>query len=286
MTPEVKGFIDPATYTISYVISAPESRKCAIIDPVLDFDMSSGRSSHHSAKQLVDYVKEKNLDLEWIFETHVHADHLSSAPYIQKELGGKIAIGKNITLIQDTFGQLFNEKDNFLRDGSQFDYLLEDDEILKVGNITCRVMFTPGHTPACVTYICGDAAFVGDTLFMPDYGTARCDFPGGSARQLYRSIQKIYALPDDTRLFMCHDYAPNGRDYTWQSTIKEQKEHNIHINRKFDEDAFVHLREQRDKTLSMPALIIPSIQINMRGGKPPEAEDNGKVYLKIPYNIL
>ncbi len=286
MSPEVKGFFDPATYTISYVVSDPESLKCAIIDPVLDFDMASGRSSHDSANHLLDYVKDRNLDLEWILETHVHADHLSSAPYIQKNLGGKIAIGKNVTQIQNTFGLLFNEKDCFLRDGSQFDHLFDDEEVLHIGNITCQVMFTAGHTPACVTYICGDAAFVGDTLFMPDYGTARCDFPGGDAKQLYHSIEKIFGLPDDTRLFMCHDYAPNGRDYAWQSTIKEEKEHNIHINKKVSEDGFVQLREMRDKNLTLPELIIPSIQVNMRAGQMPEPEDNGKIYLKVPYNIL
>ena len=286
MTPDVKGFFDPETFTISYVVSDPESRECAIIDPVLDFDMASGRSSSHSADCLVDYIKDKNLHLIWILETHVHADHLSSAAYIQERLAGKIAIGKNVTLIQDTFGRTFNEKDSFQRDGSQFDHLFEDEEIFQIGGISCRVMFTPGHTPACVTYVCGEVAFVGDTLFMPDYGTARCDFPGGNARQLYHSIQDIYDLPDETRLFMCHDYAPGGREFVWQTTIREEKEHNIHISWQVAEDEFVRIREQRDKDLTMPLLIIPSIQINMRGGQTPEPEDNGKVYLKVPYNVF
>lgn len=286
MTPDVKGFFDPDTYTISYVVSDPESGVCAIIDPVLDFDMASGRSSHHAANRLVKYVKDGNLELEWILETHVHADHISAAPYIQEKLGGKIAIGKNVTVIQDVFGRAFNENETFQRDGSQFDHLLEDEEVLLISNISCRVMFTPGHTPACVAYVCGDAAFIGDTLFMPDCGTARCDFPGGNARDLYHSIQKIYRLPDDTRLFMCHDYAPDGRDYAWQSSICEEKTHNIHIRQSITEDEFANIREQRDKGLDMPKLIIPSIQVNMRGGQLPEPEDNGIVYLKIPYNVL
>jgi len=287
ISPDIKGFFDPETYTISYVVSDPESRACAIIDPVLDFDMASGRSSYHSADLLVDYVNSNKLGLEWILETHVHADHLSAAPYIQKELGGKTAIGKHVTLIQDSFGRAFNEKEkSFPRNGSQFDRLLEDEEIIQIGNINCRVIFTPGHTPACVTYVCGDAAFVGDTLFMPDYGSARCDFPGGNARELYRSIQKIYGLPDDTRLFMCHDYGPGGRDYVWETTIREEKYDNIHINQQTSEDEFVKLREQRDKGLSMPKLIIPSIQVNMRGGHMPEPENNNKIYLKIPFNVI
>lgn len=286
LRPQVKGFLDPITYTISYVVSDPESRACAIIDPVLDFDMASGRSSHHCADLLIDYVRDNALDLTWILETHVHADHLSSAPYIQQKLGGRIAIGKHVTQTQNTFGQLYNEKETFARDGSQFDYLFEDEEVLRIGTMDCRVMYTSGHTPACVTYVCGDAAFVGDTLFMPDYGTARCDFPGGDARQLYRSIQKIYHLPDDTRLFMCHDYAPGGRDHVWQSSVRQEKDHNIHINQQISEDEFVRMREQRDKTLGMPQLIIPSIQVNMRAGRMPEPENNGKIYLKIPCDVF
>lgn len=286
MNPDVKGFFDPETFTISYVVSDPQSRTCAIIDPVLDFDMASGRSSHTSADRIIDYVKDNRLDLEWILETHVHADHLTSAPYIQTKLGGKIAIGKHVTLIQESFGRLYNEKQSFQRDGSQFDHLLDDEEILQIGAIPCRVMFTSGHTPACVTYVCGDAAFVGDTLFMPDYGTARCDFPGGDARQLFHSIQKIYSLADDTRLFMCHDYGTGGREFVWQTSIRQQKDQNIHINQTIGAEEFVQIREQRDKGLSTPHLLIPSIQINMRGGFMPEAEDNGTIYLKFPYNRL
>lgn len=284
--PDVRGFFDEETFTISYIVTDLQSGKCAIIDPVLNYDMASGRTGEAATDRLIAYIEKKGLQVEWILETHVHADHLSSAPYLQKKFGGKTAISNNIVTVQNVFGDLFNRGPRFYRDGRQFDRLLGDGENFIIGTITCRVMHTPGHTPACATYICGDAVFVGDTLFMPDYGTARCDFPGGDAHTLYRSVQKILALPDDYRLFMCHDYAPGGRDYAWETTVAEERKNNIHIHEGISEEKFVTMRTNRDATLDMPKLIIPSVQINMEAGHPPEPEDNGTVYLKFPLNIF
>lgn len=285
--PAVKAFFDPDTFTISYVVSDPETRKAAIIDSVLDYDPKSGRTRHASADAIIAYVKEHGLDVDWVLETHVHADHLSAAPYLKEQLGGQLAIGANIRTVQDVFGKVFNAGSEFERDGSQFDHLFEDDERFMIGALEARTIHTPGHTPACMTYVIGDAAFVGDTLFMPDFGTARCDFPGGDARTLYRSIQKIFALPDATRLFMCHDYKAPGRDeYAWETTVAEERASNIHVGAGIDEDSFVAMRERRDATLDMPNLILPSVQVNMRAGELPPAEDNGVRYLKIPFDAL
>ena len=285
--PAVKAFFDPDTFTVSYVVSDPASSKAAIIDSVLDYDAKSGRTGHKSADALIAYVKEQGLDVDWVLETHVHADHLSAAPYLKAQLGGQLAIGANIRTVQSVFGDVFNAEDSFRRDGSQFDHLFADDERFFIGELEARAMHTPGHTPACMTYVIGDAAFVGDTLFMPDFGTARCDFPGGDARTLYRSIQKIFALPDETRLFMCHDYKAPGRDaYAWESTVAEERASNIHVGGGVDEDSFVAMRERRDATLDMPNLILPSVQVNMRAGELPPAEDNGVHYLKIPFDAL
>jgi len=285
--PTVKAFFDPGTFTVSYVVSDPATRKAAIIDSVLDYDSKSGRTNHKSADAIIAYVTEQGLDVDWVLETHVHADHLSAAPYLKEKLGGQLAIGANIRTVQDVFGKVFNAGSEFERDGSQFDHLFEDDERFMIGEIEARTLHTPGHTPACMTYVIGDAAFVGDTLFMPDFGTARCDFPGGDARTLYRSIQKIFALPDATRLFMCHDYKAPGRDeYAWESTVAEERASNIHVGGGIDEDSFVAMRERRDATLDMPNLILPSVQVNMRAGELPPAEDNGVRYLKIPFDAL
>ena len=286
MTPQVKGFFDQNTCTISYVIWDEGKRECAIIDPVLDYDIASGRTATDSADLLVNFIKQQSLTVIWILETHIHADHLSSAPYLKGLLGGKVSIGCQVTQVQAIFGDIFDAGETFSTDGRQFDHLFQDGESFQIGDIECRVLLTPGHTPACATYICGNAVFVGDTLFMPDYGTARCDFPGGDAAELYHSIQKILALPAETRLFMCHDYAPNGRPIAWETTVTEQKSANIHIADSVSEADFVSTREGRDKGLSMPKLIIPSVQINMRAGHPPEPADNGKVYLKVPFNTL
>jgi glyoxylase-like metal-dependent hydrolase (beta-lactamase superfamily II) len=287
LNPTVKAFFDPDTFTISYVVSDPATSKAAIIDSVLDYDPKSGRTAHKSADAVIAYVKEQGLDVDWVLETHVHADHLSAAPYLKAQLGGQLAIGANIRAVQSVFGDVFNAEDAFRRDGSQFDHLFEDDERFFIGKLEARAMHTPGHTPACMTYVIGDAAFVGDTLFMPDFGTARCDFPGGDARTLYRSIQKIFALPDETRLFMCHDYKAPGRDeYAWESTVAEERDSNIHVGGGVDEDSFVAMRERRDATLDMPNLILPSVQVNMRAGELPPAEDNGVHYLKIPFDAL
>lgn len=282
--PDVKAFFDEATYTVSYVVSDPESRRAAVIDPVLDFDAASGRTSTASADTLIEYVREHGLGVDWILETHVHADHLSAAPHVRAELGGRIAIGKNVTIVQETFKSVFNLP-GLATTGEQFDHLLDDGEIFAVGDIEGRVMFTPGHTPACATYVIGDAAFVGDTLFMPDFGTARTDFPGGSASTLYDSIQSIFSLPDDTRLYLCHDYKAPGRDkYAWQTSVAEQKRDNVHVGGGVSREAFVEAREARDARLGMPALILPSIQVNIRAGQLPEADDNGTRYLKLPLN--
>lgn len=283
--PEVSGFFDPDTYTISYLIRDPDSLACAIVDSVLDYDPASGRTSTHNADRLIALIKSEGLTLEWLLETHVHADHLSAAPYIQKQLGGKIAIGEHITQVQHVFGDLFHAEDEFTRDGSQFDRLFSDGDTFNIGKLQAKVLHTPGHTPACISYLINDALFVGDTLFMPDYGTARCDFPGGDARVLYQSIQNILTLADTTRVFLCHDYLPQGREeYRWETTIGEQRK-NIHLV-KHSEAQFVAMRQNRDSQLSMPRLILPAVQINMRAGHKPPAEENGQHYLKIPLDVL
>jgi glyoxylase-like metal-dependent hydrolase (beta-lactamase superfamily II) len=287
MKPEVIGFFDEATFTVSFVVKDPNGSACAIVDSVLDFDYSSGRTDTRSADRIIAYVEEHNLDAQWLIETHVHADHLSAAPYIQERVGGKIGIGHNITVVQDTFGKVFNEGTEFQRDGSQFDELFKDGDTFHIGQMRAEVIHTPGHTPACNTYVIGDAAFVGDTLFMPDFGTARCDFPGGSAETLYNSIQKILALPPETRIFVGHDYKAPGRDeFAWETTVAEQRELNIHVGEGKDEAAFVKMRNDRDATLAMPKLIIPSLQVNMRAGNMPEPDEQGDVFLKVPVNKL
>lgn len=287
MNAHVEPFFDPATFTYSYVVSDPASRRCAVVDSVLDYDPAAGRTRTTSADRLIAYVREQGLTLEWILETHVHADHLSAAPYIQRQLGGRLAIGEHITVVQRTFGTLFNAESGFATDGSQFDHLLKDGDRFSVGGIQAQALHTPGHTPACMTYLIGDAAFVGDTLFMPDYGTARCDFPGGDARTLYRSIRRLFALPDATRLFMCHDYKAPGREhFLYQTSVGEERAHNVHVHEGISEDEFVAMRQARDATLGMPALILPSVQVNMRAGQLPPAEANGTRYLKIPLNAL
>jgi len=287
MHANVEAFFDPATFTYSYVVSDPDSKHCAIIDSVLDYDPASGRTSYKSADRLIDYVKAHGLEVEWLLETHVHADHLSAAPYLKRELGGKLAIGENITLVQNTFGKLFNAGSEFATDGRQFDQLFKDGDTFMVGTIEARAIHTPGHTPACMTYLIGDAGFVGDTLFMPDYGTARCDFPGGDAHTLFQSIRKLFALPDATRLFMCHDYkAPGREDYRYETTVAEERAHNVHVHEGISEADFVAMRRTRDATLGMPTLILPSVQVNMRAGQLPPAEDNGTRYLKIPLDVL
>lgn len=287
MSLHVEAFFDPATFTYSYVASDLASKVCAIIDPVLDYDPAAGRTSHASADRLVAYVREQGLQVEWLLETHVHADHLSAAHYLREQLGGRLGIGAQISQIQQTFGTLFNAEPGFARDGRQFDHLFADNEVFQLGGLQARALHTPGHTPACMTYLIEDAAFIGDTLFMPDYGTARCDFPGGDARQLYRSIQRLFSLPDATRLYMCHDYKAPGRDeHQYLSSVAQQRAANVHIHAGIDEDSFVAMRTARDATLNMPALILPSVQINMRAGELPPAEDNGTRYLKIPLDQL
>lgn len=285
--PKVHGFFDPDTFTVSYVAFDPDTKKAAIIDSVLDFDPASGRTKTKSADQLIAFIAQHGLSVEWLLETHVHADHLSAAPYLKEKLGGVLAIGTEIVTVQNTFGKVFNAGTEFARDGRQFDRLFKDGDTFKLGLIEARAMHTPGHTPACMTYLIGDAGFVGDTLFMPDYGTARCDFPGGDAATLYRSIQKLFALPEETRLFMCHDYLPAGRDkYVWETTVGEEKRNNIHVGGGKSEADFVAMRQARDKKLDMPRLILPSVQVNMRAGHMPPAEDNGVSYLKLPINAL
>ena len=284
--PNVNAFFDEATFTVTYVVADPATRRAAVVDPVLDFDPASGRTSTTSADKVIAFVKSENLGIDWILETHVHADHLSGAPYIREQLGGRTAIGANVTAVQDTFKGVFNLKD-LATDGSQFDHLFEDDESFDIGGIAGRVIATPGHTPACITYVIGDAAFIGDTLFMPDFGSARTDFPGGDATQLYQSIQKILSLPDDTRLFMCHDYKAPGRDvYAWETSVAEQRASNIHINDTVSREAFVEMREGRDSQLGMPKLILPSLQVNLCAGRLPEPEDNDIRYLKIPLDAV
>ena len=284
--PEVVPFFDPATNTISYVVRDPDSTACAVIDPVMDFDYAAGRISFEHADSIIAYIRDKGWRLEWLIETHAHADHLSAAPYIQRHLGGKLGIGANIRVVQETFGKIFNEGTEFQRDGSQFDRLFEDGDSYAIGTMTVHAMDTPGHTPACMTHVAGDAAFVGDTLFMPDGGSARADFPGGDAATLYRSVRRILSLPDQTRLFMCHDYGPNGRDIQWETTVADERDHNIHVGKGVSEDEFVKMREARDATLAMPTLILPSVQVNIRAGEFPPAEENGISYLKIPLNAL
>ncbi|TKW67154.1 MAG: MBL fold metallo-hydrolase [Paracoccus denitrificans] len=283
--PEVEAFFDDATNTFSYIVRDPGSDACAIVDSVMDIDYAAGRITYEHADMLIARVRELGLRLEWIIETHVHADHLSAAPYIQQVLGGKIGIGSKIMTVQETFGKIFNEGTEFQRDGSQFDRLFEDGDTYMVGELACFAIHTPGHTPACMVHVMGDAAFVGDTLFMPDGGSARADFPGGDAGLLYDSIQKVLALPDAMRLFMCHDYAPNGREIQWQTTVAEEKAHNIHVGGNRTREEFVAFRTARDATLAMPSLIIPALQVNMRAGEVPTDKD-GRPMLKVPLNGL
>ena len=283
---KIKGFFDEETFTISYVVYDMTSKKCAVIDSVLDFDFSSGTIDYHNAEKIISFIEKMKLDLEWLIETHVHADHLSASPYIQKKLGGKIGISEKISDIQNIFGKTFNAGTEFQRDGSQFDRLFKDNDEYKIGSIKCKVINTPGHTPACTAHVIGNSIFVGDTLFMPDLGSARADFPGGDARELYRSIQKILSYPDDTLIFVCHDYPPTSRKVEWVTTVGEQKKKNIHVKTSIGEDEFVKVREARDKTLNMPKLIIPSIQVNMRAGNLPPAEDSGDVFIKVPINSM
>ena len=286
MNPDVRAFFDPATWTLTYIVKDPNSSSCAIVDSVLDYEAASGRTKTKSADQVIAMVESENLTVEWILETHVHADHLSAAPYLHNKLGGKIGIGAHITDVQNIFGNLFNAEPEFRRDGSQFDHLFTDGDTFAIGGLTATAKHTPGHTPACMTYHIGDALFVGDTMFMPDFGTARCDFPGGDARVLYQSIQRLLALPPETRMFMCHDYMPNGREMQYETTVGEQKASNLHVHDGVSEDEFVAMRSAKDKTLSMPTLILPSVQVNMRAGELPPAEDNGVRYLKIPLDAV
>ena len=286
MGPNVHAFFDPDTWSLTYIVQDPNSGSCAIVDPVLDYEAASGQTTTESADEVVAKVEAENLTVEWILETHVHADHLSAAPYLQKRLGGKIGIGAHITEVQNIFGNLFNAEPEFHRNGSQFNQLFADGDTFAIGRLTVTAMHTPGHTPACMTYHIGDSLFVGDTLFMPDFGTARCDFPGGNARALYQSIQRLFTLPPETRIFMCHDYMPNGREMRYETTVGEQKKFNIHLHDGISEDEFVTMRSAKDKTLGMPALMLPSVQVNMRAGELPPPEDNGIRYLKIPLDAV
>jgi glyoxylase-like metal-dependent hydrolase (beta-lactamase superfamily II) len=283
--PEVSAHFDEATNTISYIVKDPSSSHCAIIDSVMDIDYAAGRITYDHADALIAEVQSRGLTLDWIIETHVHADHLSAAPYIQQKLGGKIGVGDKIMVVQETFGKVFNEGTEFERDGRQFDALFKDGDTYNIGNMQAFAIYTPGHTPACMVHVIGDAAFVGDTLFMPDGGSARADFPGGDAGQLYDSIQKVLALPDDTRLFMCHDYGPNGRDIEWETTVGAEKAHNIHVGQGKTREDFIKFRTERDAQLDMPRLIIPSLQVNMRAGEVPKDKD-GNLMLKVPVNAL
>jgi len=284
ITPKVNAFFDDATFTVTYVVADPASNSCAVVDPVLDYDPAAGRTSTVSVDAVVDFIRQRGLNLDWILETHVHADHLTAAHALRDQLGGRIAIGAHTTQVQEVFKKVFNLKD-IVPDGSQFDHMFNDGDAIQIGELTGRVMHTPGHTPACVTYVFGDAVFVGDTLFMPDYGTARCDFPGGDAAVLFDSIQKIFALPPETRLFMCHDYKAPGRDeFAWETTVAEQRDNNVHLQAGTTKDEFVAFRNGRDETLGVPKLILPSLQVNLRAGVAPPPEDNGVSYLKIPLN--
>ncbi|MDJ0686122.1 MAG: MBL fold metallo-hydrolase [Alphaproteobacteria bacterium] len=282
----VESFFDPATFTVTYVVSDPATYRAAVIDSVLDYDAKSGRTATDSADRVIAYVKEHGLTVDWILETHVHADHISAAPYLKKALGGVTGVGAHVREVQGVFKQIYNLEDSLIPDGRQFDRLFVEGETFEIGTLTGRILHTPGHTPACIAYHIEDAVFVGDTLFMPDFGSARCDFPGGDARQLYHSVKKILALPPETRLFMCHDYAPGGRDYAWETTIAEQRAHNKHMHDGVSEEDFVAMRETRDKELAMPALLLPSVQLNIRAGQMPEPEENGVAYLKIPLNAV
>lgn len=287
LRPSIAGFFDEATNTVSYVVHDPATSEAAIIDSVLDYEASSGRTSFASAERIIEYVTSSNLKVTWLIETHAHADHISAAPYLQEKLGGKLAIGAEIVRVQDVFGKLFNAGTDFQRDGSQFDKLFTDGETFKLGQLEGITLHVPGHTPADMAFIIGDAAFVGDTIFMPDFGTARADFPGGDARELFQSIRRLLSLPEDTRLFLCHDYKAPGRDvFAWETTVKQQREGNIHVRDGVSEDEFVEMRTKRDKTLSMPNLIMPSVQVNIRGGRLPAPEDNGVSYIKIPVNAV
>ena len=287
---QVEGFFDPVTSTVSYLVLDSATGQCALIDSVLDYDPKSGRTATDSADKLIARVRELGATVQWILETHVHADHLTAAPYLKEQLGGQIGIGRQITIVQQVFGTLFNVGVEMARDGSQFDHLFLDDEAFMIGSLSCRTMHTPGHTPACLTYVVEDGgklmAFVGDTLFMPDYGTARCDFPGGNAQTLFHSVNKVLSLPADTLLYMCHDYMPGGREVQFVSTVSDQRTHNIHVRNGISEAGFVAMRNKRDATLEMPTLILPSVQVNMRAGHLPEPEDNGVRYLKIPLNAV
>lgn len=282
--PEVTGFFDERTNTISYVVRDPGSKACAVIDSVMDFEYAAGRIFYESADRMIAFIEKEGLELQWLIETHVHADHLSAAPYIQRKLGGRIGIGEKIAVVQDTFGKVFNEGTEFQRDGSQFDRLFKDGDSYEIGGMKAFAIHTPGHTPACMTHVMGDAAFVGDTLFMPDGGSARADFPGGDARTLYRSIRRVLSLPGEMRLFMCHDYGPNNREILWETTVAEERAHNIHVHDGVSEDEFVRMREARDATLDVPKLILPSLQINMRAGELPPPDPEGKRFLKLPIN--
>ena len=284
--PQVQGFFDPATWTVTYVVYEKEGSACAIIDSVLDYDPKSGRTRTTSADKVVEFVKQKQLKVDWILETHAHADHITAAPYLKQKLGGRTAIGDHITTVQKVFKGIFNLEHGFNTDGAQFDHLLKDDEVFSFGGLSGRTMYVPGHTPACVAYQIGDAVFVGDTMFMPDVGTARCDFPGGDAKTLYKSVKKILSLPEDTRLFMCHDYPPNERPIAFETTVSEQRQKNIHINDSISEAQFVEMRTKRDATLEMPVLILPSVQVNIRAGEMPPKDENGVSYLRIPVNAL
>ena len=286
MTPKVDSFFHEQSNTITHVVQEPEGRHAAIIDAALDFDQAAGRTMTEFADRIVAFVHERGLEIDWILETHAHADHLSAAPYLKSQLGGRIGIGEHITDVQKLFKELFNVEKTFNTDGSQFDHLFKEGERFRVGALEGHVLYTPGHTPACVTYVIGDAAFVGDTLFMPDGGTARADFPGGDAATLYRSIEKILALPPETRLFVCHDYGPGGRAIAWETTVAEERAKNIHVRAGVSEAEFVKMRTERDKTLSVPQLLIPSIQVNMRAGELPPPEENGISYIKIPLNRI
>lgn len=285
--PQVKAFFDEPTFTASYVVADPVTKVAAIVDSVLNFDQAAGRTSTEGADAIIAYVREERLRVEWLLETHAHADHLSAAPYLQEKVGGKVAIGRDILTVQNVFGKIFNEGTAFARDGSQFDHLFVDGDAFSIGGIPAIALHVPGHTPADMAYLIGDAVFVGDTMFMPDYGTARADFPGGDARQLFRSIRRLMQLPDQTRVFLCHDYkGPNRDAFVWETTILNERTANVHVHEGVDEDEFVEMRTQRDATLTMPRLILPSVQINMRGGHLPEPEDNGTRYLKLPLNVL
>jgi glyoxylase-like metal-dependent hydrolase (beta-lactamase superfamily II) len=285
-TPQVHGIFDPATWTVTYVVYEKVGSACAIIDSVLDYDHKSGRTHTTSADKVIAFVKEKNLKVEWILETHAHADHVTAAPYLKEKLGGVTAIGDHIQQVQKVFQGVFNLEASFKTDGSQFGHLLKEDEEFKIGELTGKTLFVPGHTPACVAYQIGDAVFVGDTMFMPDVGTARCDFPGGDAKVLYQSVRKLLSLPNETRLFMCHDYPPTDRAICFETTVAEQREKNIHVHDGVTEAEFVSMRSKRDATLEMPVLILPSVQVNIRAGEMPPAEANGVAYLKIPMNLL